>query len=240
MSVTSGFVSQTSEDINVTIAGAVRSLRCIRTDTAVNPGNSGGGLFNLEGELLGIVNAKITDEEIEGMANAICSNNVKNVIENIVYNFESQASETRTTVGVKKVYLGLTYTVCDQNNVFDEETSVNTTTNALLVGEVIKDSVADRMGLKSGDKVYGITVNGGATIYFDRVVDQIKDFILTLRVDDKVSLAIKTKDDSGNYGESCTASTTVTLLESDFKVSKDNARTKSSSSSATNTVDEVA
>lgn len=65
--VTNGYLS--ALDREITIDGIKMNL--LQTDAAVNPGNSGGGLFNINGELIGIVNAKIADEDIEGIGFAI-------------------------------------------------------------------------------------------------------------------------------------------------------------------------
>ena len=46
-------------------------MTLIQTDAAINSGNSGGGLFNLRGELIGIVNSKYASSGIEGLAFAI-------------------------------------------------------------------------------------------------------------------------------------------------------------------------
>ena len=59
-------------------------MTLLQTDTAINPGNSGGGLFNMRGELIGVVNAKTTDEEIEGICFAIPINNAKKVFNDLL------------------------------------------------------------------------------------------------------------------------------------------------------------
>ncbi len=66
-SVSDGIVS--GLDRLVSVVGADMTL--MQTDAAVNPGNSGGGLFNSAGELIGIVNAKATGENVEGIGFAI-------------------------------------------------------------------------------------------------------------------------------------------------------------------------
>jgi serine protease Do len=66
-SVTNGYLSALDREIKVD----GHKMNLLQTDAAVNPGNSGGGLFNLNGELIGIVNAKIVDEDIEGIGFAI-------------------------------------------------------------------------------------------------------------------------------------------------------------------------
>lgn len=65
--VTDGIVSALAREI--TIDG--ENMTLIQTNAAVNPGNSGGGMFNLYGELVGIVNAKSSGEDVEGLGFAI-------------------------------------------------------------------------------------------------------------------------------------------------------------------------
>lgn len=68
--VTEGIISATGRQIYV--EGIPMAL--LQTTAAINPGNSGGGLFNLAGELIGVVNAKMSEEGIEGLGFAIPSN----------------------------------------------------------------------------------------------------------------------------------------------------------------------
>jgi serine protease Do len=78
--VTKGILSATSRNITV----GNYTMKLLQTDTAINPGNSGGGLFNMRGQLIGIVNAKTTDEEIEGICFAIPGNYAKNVYNDLM------------------------------------------------------------------------------------------------------------------------------------------------------------
>ena len=68
--VTSGIIS--ALDRELTVEGETMTL--LQTDAAVNPGNSGGGLFNLQAELIGIVNSKSSGLNIEGLGFAVPSN----------------------------------------------------------------------------------------------------------------------------------------------------------------------
>lgn len=78
--VTKGILS--AKDRGITVGDY--SMRLLQTDTAINPGNSGGGLFNMRGELIGVVNAKTTDEEIEGICFAIPGNTARAVYNDLV------------------------------------------------------------------------------------------------------------------------------------------------------------
>lgn len=79
---TTGIIS--ALDRRLTIDG--RTLTLIQTDAAINGGNSGGGLFNSKGELIGIVDAKSSGVGIEGLAFAIPINSVADIINDLVEN----------------------------------------------------------------------------------------------------------------------------------------------------------
>ncbi len=79
-SVSNGIVSATEREIQV---GSV-TMKLVQTNAAVNPGNSGGGMFNLKGELVGIVNAKSSGTGIEGIGFAIPVNQAISVAEQLL------------------------------------------------------------------------------------------------------------------------------------------------------------
>ena len=79
---TTGIIS--ALDRNLNIGG--RTLKLMQTDAAINGGNSGGGLFNSKGELIGIVDAKSSGVGIEGLAFAIPINAVADTINDLVEN----------------------------------------------------------------------------------------------------------------------------------------------------------
>ncbi|MCL2741855.1 MAG: trypsin-like peptidase domain-containing protein, partial [Oscillospiraceae bacterium] len=78
--VTEGIIS--ALDRKVEVEGL--SMCLIQTSAAVNPGNSGGGLFNSGGELIGIVNAKSSGQDVEGIGFAIPVNLVREIAEAII------------------------------------------------------------------------------------------------------------------------------------------------------------
>ena len=74
-----------------------RQLTLMQTDAAINGGNSGGGLFNSKGELIGIVDAKSSGVGIEGLAFAIPINAVADDINDII---ENGKVSSRPVVGI--------------------------------------------------------------------------------------------------------------------------------------------
>ncbi len=79
-SVSRGIIS--GLDRTITIDGV--SMTLMQTDAAVNPGNSGGGLFNSDGELIGIVNAKTASVDVEGLGFAIPIDSAKPIVSDLM------------------------------------------------------------------------------------------------------------------------------------------------------------
>ena len=74
--VTNGIVSALERDVKID----GENMTLLQTNAAVNPGNSGGGLFNMRGELIGVVNAKSSGDDVEGLGFAIPVNTVHKII----------------------------------------------------------------------------------------------------------------------------------------------------------------
>lgn len=103
IAVTQGLVSVESEYITMSSTdGTNRTVdyRVMRTDAAINGGNSGGGLFNTEGELIGITNAKNASSEVDNMGYALPTTQVKNLCENILYHNDGTVRVARLGVMV--------------------------------------------------------------------------------------------------------------------------------------------
>jgi serine protease Do len=78
--VTEGIISALDREVDV--EGTKMNL--LQISAAVNPGNSGGGLFNMKGELVGVVNAKSSGSGIEGLGFAIPSNDANHIAEELI------------------------------------------------------------------------------------------------------------------------------------------------------------
>ncbi|MBQ7755130.1 MAG: trypsin-like peptidase domain-containing protein, partial [Clostridia bacterium] len=76
---TAGIISATNRTIEV----EGQAMTLIQTDAAISPGNSGGGLFDATGKLIGIVNAKVSDSRAEGLGFAIPVNSVLDEISDL-------------------------------------------------------------------------------------------------------------------------------------------------------------
>ncbi len=61
-------------------------MTLLQTNAAINSGNSGGGMFDLDGRLIGIVNAKSTGDDVEGLGFAIPADTALSVYEQILQN----------------------------------------------------------------------------------------------------------------------------------------------------------
>ena len=184
ISTSCGIVSVDSEYITMTAADGKTSVsfRVIRVDTAVNPGNSGGGLFDDEGNLIGIVNAKIVDEDVEGIGYAIPSNVAVAIADNIIdYCYETDIER------VQRALLGITVTTSDSKAIYDSETGKIYIEETVSVYEVSESSLANGV-LMEGDVLVSATLNGNTT----EVTRQyhIIDMMLNVRAGDTVIMNI--------------------------------------------------
>lgn len=134
--VTDGIISALAR--KVTIDDTQMTL--LQTNAQVNPGNSGGGLFNANGELVGIVNAKQSATEVEGIAFAIPINNVLDIL--------SDLKEYGYVTG--KVDLGIEFT-----DITSDETAFYYGVNRIgcYVLSVSSGSNAEKAGITRGDLV---------------------------------------------------------------------------------------
>lgn len=155
ISATSGVISVDSEYIDLNIVSNIATEhRVMRFDTAVNSGNSGGGLFNAKGELIGIVNAKTSDTSVDGIGYAIPSNVAIGVAQNIIDNYDGNS-----TSSLLKCLLGVTVQSSDHRAVLDSETGGVRLTETVSVASVTDGTLAEGK-LQVNDVIKSITVAG--------------------------------------------------------------------------------
>ena len=157
ISATVGALNVDSETIKVTgIDGATQvAMRVMRIDTAVNGGNSGGGLFDEDGKVIGIVNAKITSSTIDNIAYAIPSNIAKAVADNIIY----YDNINQTNDGVYRIMLGITVSIAESKSVYDETTGKVHKVEKVVVGALEDDSIVKDI-VAVNDVINSITIDG--------------------------------------------------------------------------------
>ncbi len=139
--VTRGIIS--ALDREITIDG--QSMTLLQTDTAINKGNSGGGLFNTNGELIGIVNAKSSGTSVEGLGFAIPIDTAKPIIESLI---SSGYVTGRPQLGVSMV------------NISDEMSAFQAGVDQLgvYIAKIGNDSAAQEAGFEVRDRI--ISVDG--------------------------------------------------------------------------------
>ena len=155
ISATYGKVNVPTEALDTVACDNVTevSLRVIRMDTAVNGGNSGGGLFDAEGKLIGIVNAKSIEENVENIGYALPANKVCALVENIIY----YCLEGDGVTPYKPTF-GITVKIVDSKASVNPEGLIDVL-ETIDVIEVSPSTPADGVFL-IGDRLLSVTVNG--------------------------------------------------------------------------------
>ena len=156
---TSGIISALSREVTVEST----SMSLIQTDAAISPGNSGGGLFNASGSLVGIVNAKASSSNSEGLGFAIPVSSVKTIISNLI--------DHGYVLG--RAYLGV-YT---QNVTLSSDANSGSnglfgnffggSTSCVQIAQIVSGSAAEQAGLKANDlilKVNDTTIDSNTTL----------------------------------------------------------------------------
>ena len=141
--VTGGMISALNRSVTIQGTNSTNTMSLIQMDASVSPGNSGGGLFNMNGELVGIVNAKSSSSDAEGLGFAIPINDAIKVAQELL--------ENGYVTG--RPYLGITYLA-----VTDAQTAQQLGVNAygVYIVDVTKGGPADQAGLKVGDRIVSV------------------------------------------------------------------------------------
>ena len=157
ISVVSGIVSVTMEYVSIWTADKSKRVEIpeIRTDAPINHGNSGGGLFNSAGELVGIVNARTESDGVVGFGYAIPINFAAALVRNLL-DHEGEVITAR---------LGIELTTYDSLGVYNARTG-KTYIEEKVVIKLVSSGAGHSAGLKMGDTVMRATLKSasGASI----------------------------------------------------------------------------
>lgn len=117
----------------------------IQTDAAVNPGNSGGALINIQGQVIGINSMKISMQNVEGISFSIPINTVEPIIQQL----ETKGEVVRPSLGVTLRDVE-TIPSAQQKSVLKLPENIN---YGAMVQQVTKSSAAAKAGLKQYDVI---------------------------------------------------------------------------------------
>ncbi len=165
--VTNGIISSLDREIDV----EGEKMTLLQTDASVNPGNSGGGLFNSAGQLVGIVNAKSSGSGIEGLGFAIPVDNAIPIIEELVSNGYVSG----------RVDIGMSFMDVNDRAAFIYGMS----SAGVYVSEVDAGSAAEKTGIRAGDRI--VAVDG--TKITD--TEQLQDVLAKYKVGDALKIVVE-------------------------------------------------
>ena len=142
-SMSSGMVSALDRDITTqdSTTGQTTTNNMFQIDAAVNEGNSGGPVYNEQGEVIGIVTAKYADTGVEGLGFAIPINDVADIVDQLIINGYVSG----------KANFGITVTTVDST-----VAQYYNMVEGAYVYSVTSGSCSDKAGLKVGDIITAI------------------------------------------------------------------------------------
>lgn len=163
LSVSSGILSVASERVAMSnVYGDQNVMRVIRFDAPVSPGNSGGGLFNANGELIGIVNAKSVVTNVDGVNYAIPSNVVTACMKHFIVECIGKEQDY-----LAKPLLGITVREEDSMAKYDAVSGKITVTAQVVIDSIEENSIVNGI-LETGDRILSVEYKG-ATYTVDRM-----------------------------------------------------------------------
>ena len=195
ISVTEGIVSVDNEYIYLAIDGTSRAYRSIRIDTSIYSGSSGGGLFDIDGNLIGITNAGDGDDQ--NVNYAIPLEIVESAVQNIMY-YGNNA---------KIITLGIEVVSSNSKYVFDAEKGCGEIVETITINKVNSNSISEKLGLKKDDVLISFIVND--VEYSINRSFNISDILFIIRNGDKIGFRISRSGQS-------TLSSTYTIVENDL------------------------
>ena len=204
-SVTTGVVSAKNREVSLTDG----TMNLLQTDAAINPGNSGGVLINMDGQVIGINNAKLEDTSVEGMGYAIPISTAKTILTDLM-NASSVSTKDAAFLGV----VGR-----DINESYSNALGIP---SGIYVSQVVSGSPAEKAGISAGDVITKFEGNNVSTM------SGLKEKLAIKKANTKVKITFKRANQSGTYEEK---TVTVTLgKKSDFKDVTDNSNDNNSDS----------
>ncbi|MEL7120373.1 MAG: trypsin-like peptidase domain-containing protein [Bacteroidota bacterium] len=168
--VTAGIISAKGRNLDI-IQGRYSIESFLQTDAVVNPGNSGGALVNVDGNVVGINTAILTETgSYEGYAFAIPSNLVRKVVEDL-----------KTYGKVQRALLGVS--ILDINETRARQLSLPYV-GGVLISETFEGGSAYKNGIEAGDVI--LKVNGRRI----NAVSELQERVAQYRPGEKIDLQL--------------------------------------------------
>lgn len=162
-------------------------VKVLQTDAAISPGNSGGPLVNLAGDVIGITSLKLVDEEVEGMGFAIPIEDAMNYVDYL----ENGKTIERPMMGVQIIDLTNKYLLYRNGINVDSSVEAGVVLLKVNTGYPAADS-----GLKDGDiitKINGEKISTASEFKYELYKHSVGDTIEVTYVRNKKENTIKVK-----------------------------------------------
>ena len=165
--VTDGIISALNREVTV----EDNDMTLLQTNASISPGNSGGGLFNANGELIGVVNAKSSYSEAEGIGFAIPIDSAMEIAQQLIEN----GAVIRPALGVKIL------DVMDANTA----SQLGVSATGVYVVEVTAGGGAEAAGVQAGDRIIAVDDTAVSSS------NSVKSYLADKQVGDTVNLQVE-------------------------------------------------
>ena len=188
-SVTTGIASA----VNRTLSGSSseagtddsNAATYIQTDAAITPGNSGGALLNMNGEVIGINSAKLASTEVEGMGYAIPMSRASDIIENLMNKTtrEKVAEGEQGSLGIKGA------------DVTSEAEEIYGLPKGVYISDVTQGSAAEKAGITPGSV---LTKFDGESV---TAISQLQNLLQYYKAGETVEVTLQVPGQNNSYEE---------------------------------------
>ena len=192
INVSRGVVDIPSEMVSVSVANHTCDHRLIRHDAYIVGGNSGGGLFDLEGNLVGITNGGKKNDTDNQTKYAIPADVVQRIANQLIESHKDSSGNAK----LKTVDLKITTEIFDKFSKFNPTTGLVELIDSVEISSINSNSIFSG-DLLTGDIFMSMTINGKKTeITRDYLIEEL---LLDLRVNDTLKIEVKRNVGDDDY-----------------------------------------
>lgn len=162
--VTDGIVSAVGRKIRSDSTGF--RMSCIQTNADISPGNSGGALVNMYGQVIGITSSKYVSDDYEGLGFAITINEAKPIVEELI---NQGFISGRFRIGIQLIDMSSSANI----RLIEDEIGCEIPEDfkGIMITQVFDDCDIANTDLKTGDFI--TKINGSAISTYDELYDTI-------------------------------------------------------------------